>query len=68
MKHCFNVKGAFKNGVRLYNIETQSFLRDLSSNDSLFKDFIRRMLTVIYSLAKLGIVHGDLKPENILVE
>jgi len=64
----FTIKGAFNNGLRIYNILHNEFLVDLCYNDSILKDFIRRVAAVIYYLSALGLVHGDLKPENILLD
>ncbi len=45
----------------------QDFYYALKEDQSILKDFTRRLLQIFELLSFLDIVHADLKPDNILV-
>lgn len=67
-EHCFNVKGEFFKGERIYMVHHSNFYKDIRNNFQLLKEFLIRMCSVLNVLATLNIVHADLKPDNIIID
>ena len=64
---CFNIKGIFEKGERIYQIQKGDFLIKLFKNINQFKYLIKKILEGIDYINKKGIIHSDIKPENLLV-
>ena len=65
---CFNVKGEFYKGERIYQVQHGSFYYALRQSTRILKDFIRKISRALQLLARLGVVHADLKTDNIVVD
>lgn len=65
-KSLFQVKGEFVKGERLYKIQHPPLYLEFT-NQLIFKNFIKELLSVLDFLSSHNIVHSDLKPDNILV-
>ena len=65
---CFEVKGEFYKGERLYKVQHGDFYYAIRQNTALLRDFVARMSDALGLLGKLSIVHADLKPDNIIID
>ena len=67
-EYCFDVKGEFYKGERLYFVHHSAFYHQLRNNHDLLRDFLARMCDALGLFARLSIVHADLKPDNIIID
>jgi serine/threonine protein kinase len=67
-EHCFEVKGEFYHGERLYKVHHGSLYHRLRTDQALVRDLVARMCDALGVLARLSIVHADLKSDNIIVD
>ena len=65
---CFDVKGEFYKGERIYMVHHSGFYHRIRNDLALLRQFIGMMADALSLFAKLSIVHADLKPDNVIVD
>lgn len=67
-KACFEIKGEFVRGERLYRCIHQPLLLAMRRNPVYLKRAVKQLLQALCLLSDHHMVHSDIKPENILVD
>lgn len=65
---CFEVKGEFYKGDRIYMVHHSEFYHRIRNDMGLLRQFIGMMADALALFAKLSIVHADLKPDNVILD
>eukprot|EP00746_Dinoflagellata_sp_MGD_P020595 gnl/MRDRNA2_/MRDRNA2_147997_c0_seq1.p1 gnl/MRDRNA2_/MRDRNA2_147997_c0~~gnl/MRDRNA2_/MRDRNA2_147997_c0_seq1.p1 ORF type:complete len:572 (-),score=102.71 gnl/MRDRNA2_/MRDRNA2_147997_c0_seq1:16-1731(-) len=67
-KACFEIKGEFVRGERLYRVVHQPLMQAMRRNPVHLKRAVKQLMQALCLLADSHMVHSDIKPENILVD
>lgn len=67
-KACFEIKGEFVRGERLYRVIHQPLMQAMRRNPVHLKRLVKQLLSALCLLSDHHMVHSDIKPENILVD
>jgi dual specificity tyrosine-phosphorylation-regulated kinase 2/3/4 len=67
-KACFEIKGEFVRGERLYRVIHQPLMQAMRRNPVYLKRALKQLLQAVDLLSENRWVHSDIKPENILVD